>query len=45
GAQGVGEACTEAFVSSFMMILFLNYVFTVVFDAIYKSFWSVRPLL
>ena len=45
GAQGVGEACTEAFVSSFMMILFLNYVFTVVFGAIYKSFWSVRPLL
>ncbi|MHC4834457.1 MAG: MlaE family ABC transporter permease [Planctomycetota bacterium] len=45
GAQGVGEACTEAFVGSFMMILFLNYVFTVVFDAIYKSFWTVQPLL
>jgi len=45
GAQGVGEACTEAFVGSFMSILFLNYVFTIVFDAIYKSFWTVRPLL
>ncbi|RKY14337.1 MAG: ABC transporter permease [Planctomycetota bacterium] len=45
GAQGVGEACTEAFVGSFMMILVLNYIFTVVFDAIYKSFWTVKPLL
>lgn len=45
GAQGVGEACTEAFVGSFMTILFLNYVFTIVFDAIYKSLWTVRPLL
>jgi phospholipid/cholesterol/gamma-HCH transport system permease protein len=45
GAQGVGEACTEAFVGSFMSILFLNYVFTIVFDAIYKSFWAVKPLL
>ncbi len=45
GAQGVGEACTEAFVGSFMSILFLNYVFTIVFDAIYKSFWTVKPLL
>ncbi len=24
---------------------FLNYVFTIVFDAIYKSFWAVKPLL
>ncbi|OQY04108.1 MAG: hypothetical protein B6I25_07345 [Planctomycetales bacterium 4572_13] len=45
GAQGVGEACTEAFVGSFMSILFLNYVFTIVFDAVYKSFWTVKPLL
>ncbi|MHC5001376.1 MAG: ABC transporter permease [Planctomycetota bacterium] len=45
GAQGVGEACTEAFVGSFMSILVLNYVFTIVFDAIYKSFWTVKPLL
>lgn len=45
GAQGVGEACTEAFVGSFMMILMLNYVFTIVFNAIYKSLWTVRSLL
>ncbi|MCI0498878.1 MAG: ABC transporter permease [Planctomycetales bacterium] len=45
GAQGVGEACTEAFVGCFMTILFLNYVFAVVLDAIYKCFWPLRPLL
>lgn len=45
GAQGVGQACTEAFVGSFMAILAMNYVFAVVLDAIYKTFWSVRSLL
>ena len=45
GAQGVGEACTEAFVGCFITILFLNFVFAIVFDAIYKSFWPVRSLL
>ena len=30
GAQGVGEACTEAFVGCFISILALNYVFAVV---------------
>ena len=45
GAQGVGEACTEAFVGCFITILFLNYVFAIVFDAIYKSLWPARSLL
>ena len=45
GAQGVGEACTEAFVGCFMSILFLNFVFAIIFDAIYKCFWPVRSLL
>ena len=45
GAQGVGEACTEAFVGSFISILFLNFVFAIIFDAIYKCFWPVRSLL
>ena len=45
GAQGVGEACTEAFVGCFISILFLNYVFAVVLDAIYKTLWPVRTLL
>lgn len=45
GAQGVGQACTEAFVGSFMAILAMNYVFAVILDAIYKTFWPVRSLL
>ena len=45
GAQGVGEACTEAFVGCFISILFLNFVFAIVFDAIYKCFWPLRSLL
>jgi phospholipid/cholesterol/gamma-HCH transport system permease protein len=45
GAQGVGEACTEAFVGCFISILALNYIFAVVLDATYKTFWPLRPLL
>ena len=45
GAQGVGQACTEAFVGSFMAILAMNYVFAVVLDAVYKTFWTLRSLL
>lgn len=45
GAQGVGEACTEAFVGCFISILALNYVFAVVLDAVYKSFWPAKSLL
>lgn len=45
GAQGVGEACTEAFVGCFISILALNYVFAVVLDAIYKTFWQTRSLI
>lgn len=45
GAQGVGEACTEAFVGSFISILGLNYIFAVVSEAIYRTFFPVRPLL
>ncbi len=44
GAQGVGEACTEAFVGSFISILAVNYIFTVVTDAIYSTFWPTRIL-
>ena len=45
GAQGVGRACTEAFVGSFISILALNFVFAVVTKAIYNTFWNIRPLL
>ncbi len=45
GAQGVGQACTEAFVGSFISILVLNFIFAVVAKAIYSTFWSTQSLL
>ena len=45
GAQGVGQACTEAFVASFISILGLNFIFAVITKAIYNTFWTLEPLL
>jgi len=45
GAQGVGQACTEAFVASFISILGLNFVFALVTKAIYNTFWTLQPLI
>jgi phospholipid/cholesterol/gamma-HCH transport system permease protein len=45
GAQGVGRACTEAFVASFIAILALNLSLAIVFKALYSTFWPVRSLL
>ncbi len=45
GAQGVGQACTEAFVASFIAILAINYTFVVVAKAIYDTFWIGESLL
>jgi len=45
GARGVGQACTEAFVASFISILALNYALGVIFKAIYNTFWPLRGLI
>ncbi|MDH4239416.1 MAG: ABC transporter permease [Phycisphaerae bacterium] len=45
GAHGVGQACTEAFVASFISILALDYALAVVFKAIYSTFWPIRSLV
>ena len=45
GAQGVGEACTEAFVGSFISILALNFIFALITKAIYSTFWTTQSLL
>jgi phospholipid/cholesterol/gamma-HCH transport system permease protein len=45
GAEGVGRACTEAFVASFISILALNFAMGVIFKAIYNTFWPMRVLL
>jgi len=45
GAQGVGQACTEAFVGSFILILAIDFVLVVIFKALYSSVWPFRSLL
>jgi phospholipid/cholesterol/gamma-HCH transport system permease protein len=45
GAQGVGEACTEAFVGGFILILAIDFVLVVVFKAIYATLWPLKLLL
>ena len=45
GAQGVGQACTEAFVASFISILALDFALAVIFKAIYGTFWTVKSLV
>ncbi len=45
GAHGVGQACTEAFVASFISILALDFALAVIFKAIYSTFWPLRSLV
>ncbi|MFA5424196.1 MAG: ABC transporter permease [Phycisphaerae bacterium] len=45
GAEGVGRACTEAFVASFIAILALNFAMGIVFKAIYNTLWPLRMLI
>ena len=45
GAHGVGQACTEAFVASFVSILALNFALAVIFKAIYTTFWPIKSIL
>lgn len=44
GAQGVGQACTEAFVESFISILALDLALAIIFKAIYNSIWPAPTL-
>lgn len=45
GAHGVGQACTEAFVASFISIPALDFALAVIFKAIYNTFWSLKSLV
>ncbi len=45
GAEGVGRACTEAFVASFISILALNFAMGVIFKAVYNAIWPLRMLI
>jgi phospholipid/cholesterol/gamma-HCH transport system permease protein len=39
GAEGVGQAATQAFVYSFIAILFLDFTIGIVWNNIYRSLW------
>jgi phospholipid/cholesterol/gamma-HCH transport system permease protein len=45
GAEGVGRACTEAFVASFIAILVLDYLLAVVLQEISIGLWGFRSFL
>jgi len=45
GAHGVGQACTEAFVSSFISILALDFALAVISKGIYRIFWPLKSLV
>ena len=45
GAEGVGRAATAAFVYSFVVILILDLLLSIVLDQIYLTIWPVAPTL
>src|SRR3954447_13245222 len=44
GASGVGRACTESFVSSFLTIIVLNFFFAHILRAAYTAMYGTRGL-
>lgn len=44
GASGVGKACTEAFVSSFLAIIVLNFFFAKLLQDLYVAIYGVKSL-
>ncbi len=45
GAEGVGRACTQSFVTSFIVILVIDLQLVLVFKSAYELIWGFRPLL
>ena len=45
GARGVGQACTDAFVMSFISILALDFAMVVIFKSLYSIFWPMKSLV
>jgi phospholipid/cholesterol/gamma-HCH transport system permease protein len=45
GAEGVGRACTQSFVASFIAILLIDFLLILVFRSVYEVIWGVKPLL
>lgn len=45
GAEGVGRACTESFVASFIAILIIDFQLILIFRSVYELIWDVKPLI
>lgn len=45
GAEGVGQACTAAFVASFIIILALDFFLNIVINGLYEILYGYRGLL
>ncbi len=45
GAEGVGKACTEAFVVSFVAILTLDFFLAVLLKGLYEIIWGFKSVL
>ncbi len=45
GAEGVGRACTEAFVVSFIVILVIDFFLTALMNRLYTTWFGFRPLI
>jgi phospholipid/cholesterol/gamma-HCH transport system permease protein len=45
GAEGVGRACTESFVASFIAILVLDFFIGFFMQTFYKMMWGFKPVL
>ena len=45
GAEGVGRACTEAFVTSFIVILVIDFFLGAFFSGLYTALYGFKPLV
>lgn len=45
GAQGVGEACTQSFVVSFILILMLDFFLNILLNGLYNLWYGFRSLI
>lgn len=45
GAEGVGEACTGAFVASFIVILVLDFFLNIMLNGLYELWYGFKPII
>ena len=44
GAEGVGRACTEAFVASFLAILIIDFFLAFTLKTVYETIWGLKTV-